>query len=281
MVGASRNSQAIPIPSDPSLGVNEDLDAPRVNTYSKKLEFLLNTEAALRDSPIHFEVLNFTHRGGPICGFSNYTYPRLIKKYGVDLVLALGDELNYPEYFQKPITPEGIPAKLMNHEYTLKPLSERATTAEAKDLLERCKALKIPLSEKQDFPGDGLFSFYCNGDAQMHKDLLEMAGRPLQLFQEKLNSIKTPEGQIPQLLIYYLPTLPWPNDCIEPFWNEVCTQYHLNFINLMDSFNALKTSYYPAAKGHFTTYGNDLVALLLEHYLIENKIISFDLTPKN
>ena len=274
--GDSRNSTAIPIPSDPSVGVNEDVASSRVNTFSKKLEFLLNTEATLRDSNIHFEVLNFTHRGQAISSHACYEYLDLVKKYDIDLVLSLAGVTGYGDYFVKTITSEGIPSKSFDPEYMLqKTLSERATTAVAKDLLEHCKVLKIPVSEHLSYPGDNLFSLLCNGDEQIQNDLKEMTGRPLGLFQEKLNGLKTSGGKCPQYLIYYVPAILYGNDCNGPFWRDVCVQHHLNFLDLTEPYNDLKMGFYPAAKGHLTIYGNDLVALLLEHYLIEKKLIGF------
>src|SRR5208282_3885936 len=77
--------------------------------------------------------------------------------------------------------------------------------------------------------------------------MVGMAGRPLQLLQEKISRIKTSGGNNPQLVVFFVPyhgTL-YPNDCLGPFWNDVCAQYHLNYIDLTDSFNALRLSYYP------------------------------------
>ncbi|HTC21474.1 MAG TPA: hypothetical protein VK859_11540, partial [bacterium] len=71
-IGSSRNSTAVPIPPDPKADVDENVDSPRVNTFSKQLELDLNTEAALRNLNIHFEVLNLTHRGEAISTYAYY-----------------------------------------------------------------------------------------------------------------------------------------------------------------------------------------------------------------
>jgi hypothetical protein len=273
-IGTSRNSTAVPIPSDPNSDIDENIDTPRVYTFSKQLEFLLNTEAVLRNLNVHFEVLNVTHRGEAISTWAYYEVPDFVKKYDIDLVLALADQSGYKDYYQRPLTPEGIPAKTVDYEYLLQPLSERATGV-ALDLIQRCKKLKIPVSEKQAFPGDGFWSLFCNGDEQIQEDLREMTGRRLQLLHEKLNLMKTSGGNCPQLLLFYAPGGGLPNDCTSSFWNDVCAQYRLKFLDLSEPFNALKTSYSPVYADHFTTYGNELVSRLLEHYLIEDKIIPF------
>ena len=265
----------MPIPSDPNADVDENIDTPRVYTFSKQLELLLNTEATLRNLNIHFEVLNLTHRGEAISTYGYYEVPGFVKKYDIDLVLGLADQTGYKDYYQRPLTPEGIPAKSIDYEYLLKPLSERAASGIALDLIERCKKIKIPVSEKQDFPGDGLWSLFCNGDAQIQSDLREMAGRRLLLLQGKLNSMRTSGGNCPQLVLFYAPGGALPNDCSASFWNDVCVQYHFKFLDLSESFNALKMSYGPVYVDHFTAYGNELVARLLGHYLVEKKLIPF------
>lgn len=274
-IGASRNSTAVAIPSDSGTDVDETIDTPRVYTYSKQLEFLLNTESSLRNLNIHFEVLNATHRGEAISTWAYYEVPDLVKKYDIDLVLALADHTGYKDYYQRRLTPEGIPAKSINYEYLLQPLSRRATGV-ALDLIQCCKRFKIPVSEKQDFPGDGFWNLLCNEDAQIQSDLREMTGRRLQLLHDKLNLMKTSRGNCPQLVFFYAPGGALPNDCCASFWNDVCAQYHFKFLDLSEPFNALKTSYAPVYAEHFTAYGNELVAVLLKHYLIEDKFIPFE-----
>jgi hypothetical protein len=275
MIGTSRNSTAVPIPPDPSASVDETIETPRVYTYSKQLELLLNTEASLRNLNIHFEVLNLTHRGEAISTWAYYEVPDFVKKYDIDLVLAMVDQTGYKDYYQRPLTSEGIPAKAVDYEYLLQSLSERAAPGVALDLLQQCKKMKIPVSEKQDFPGDGFWNLYCNGDEAMQDDLRVMTGRSLALLNDKLNSMKTSDGDRPQLVFFYVPGGAFPNDCLGSFWSSVCFQYHLKFLDLRESFDALKTSYTPVYYDHFTNYGNELVARLLEYYLAENKVVPF------
>jgi hypothetical protein len=163
----------------------------------------------------------------------------------------------------------------VKYEYLLKPLSERAKSGVALDLLERCKKLRIPVSNEQDFPGDGLFSLFCSGDAQIQKDLVEMAGRRLRLLNDKLNSMRTLEGNRPQFVVYYLPCRDFPNDCLAPFWSDVCTQNHLKFLDLSEPYDALKLSYFPTNVMHYTAYGNVLVSRILSYSLIKNNLVPF------
>src|SRR6202034_3858977 len=61
IVGNSRVVTAPRVPPDDTLGKQDlnqhDFQSARVDTFGKRLEFLLNSEAALDDVPEHFEVL--------------------------------------------------------------------------------------------------------------------------------------------------------------------------------------------------------------------------------
>jgi hypothetical protein len=272
--GGSRNSTAVPIsPRFP----DDEAQTPRELTYGKQLEFMLNTEEALRGGKTHFEVLNFTNRGASLSNFAYYELPEVVKKYDVDLVIGLGDWTGYEDYYACPMTSEGIPAVTSTQAYKQQRLSERASGI-ALDLIKRCRALKIPISEKQDYPGDGFWGIFLasRDDEQVQAEFREMTGKRLSLLNEKLGTMKTSSGNCPQLIIYYAPYIVFPNDYCESYWTKVCAQYHLKFLDLTEPFDALKLSYFPAEGSvHYTTCGNELVARLLSHYLVENKYIPF------
>lgn len=274
-VGASRNSTVVPIPSDPAAPIVEDsLEGNfKVKTYTKILEFMLNTEAALRNSPTRFEVLNLTRRGVAINTFANYELLDAVKKYDVDMVLGLADFSGYWDYYEAPLTGEGIPASSSKTDYLKKPLSERAPAGAASDLIDRFKKLKLGYSEKQDYPGEGEVGFFCNNDAQLQNDLEELTGRRFQLLSEKFKSIKTSEGSSPHLILFYVPSAYYPNDCYSAFWSQTCARFQVKFLDLSESYNALRISYYPSDVMHITAYGNELIARLLDFYLTDQKLI--------
>lgn len=275
-VGSSRNSTSFPVPAEPDAPILEDAQDgdSKARTFPKELEFQLNLEASLRDSDIHFEVLNMAHRGEGISSFSSYDVPGVVKRYDIDLVLALPDASGYTDYYLKPMTPEGVPARSILPGAPQKPLSQRAPKGPASDLLEQCKKLKIPVSEKQDYPGDGWYSLFRVKDAQVQNDLREMCGKRLELLNEELNLMKTSSGATPKLVLFFIPCREFP-DSYESFWKDLCVQYRLQLLDLSEPYNCLKVSYYPACGMHLSVYGNDLVARLLDHYLKENKLIPF------
>ena len=238
---------------------------------------MLNTEEALRGGRTHFEVLNFTHMGASLSNFAYYELPAVVKKYDIDLVVGLGDHHGYIDYYACPMTSDGIPAYSTTKEYLERSLSGRAWGV-GKDLIKRCKALKIPVSEKQGQPGDGQWDVFTasKDDPQMQDDLKEMTGKRLWLLNEKLKTMKTSEGTVPQLVVFYVPVCIWPNDYCAAFWGGVCEKYHLKYIDLNEPFGAFKISYYPTSGSmHYSVCGDELIARLLSHYLVEDKDIPF------
>ncbi len=273
-IGSSRNSAALYLPEDPEVKFDGDLATPKAYTFSKQLELALNTESSLRNSNVHFEVLNCTYPGSSICSHACYETLDLVKKFDIDLVVGMVDWTGYTDYFTRAMTPDGIPEEEGHEGYKQKPLSERAWAPPALDIIRRCKKLKIPISEKQDAPGDE-WSLFCNGDSQIQEDLKELTGYRLNLLKENLTQIKTSGGNNPQMFLYYLPNCLFPNDCLADFWKDVCDRNHLKFADFSESFNALKTSYHPTGTSHLTVYGNLLLANLLNHFLTENKLLPF------
>lgn len=256
----------------------------RMDTMGKKLELFLNTEAALRGVKTHYEVLEWNRKGYALSTYAPTELPPLVKKYNVDMVLGLVGLTGYLDYFMYPLTSEGIPAMYVDPEYILKPLSKRVPAGAAADLYARYKKKVKTDTEKFSYPGeDNYWGFICGADPESRKDLIEMAGRRLQMLTEKIKDKGSPNGNSPKLVLFFIPFRAWP-DCAVDFWVDLCNQYSFPFLDLSESFNATKISYYPTATlccdGHYTAYGNELIGNLLTHYLIENSLIPFDLPKK-
>jgi hypothetical protein len=102
-----------------------------------------------------------------------------------------------------------------------------------------------------------------------------LTAQRLKLLTEKLKTMKTSGGTRPELLLYYVPTPLFNNDQLCSFWKEISDQYHFKFMDLTNAYNAFKVEWYPTNLMHYTIYGNELVAQILSHYFIENKVIPF------
>jgi hypothetical protein len=283
LIGDSRTYEAPTF--NPDHAVSQSLEPPeatekKTDSFPKKLELFLNTEAALTGVNINFEVLNYA-RGGS--GYSTYIYyrvPPLVQKYDIDLVLALAGYDNYRDFFQRPMTSDGILSPNIDPEYLLKPISERVTPGILADFYTHGeKDHLIDVSKERE--SYALWHDMINSaDPSIWEDTLELSGKPLKLFSEKMKSLKNSNGQTPGLLFFFVPFHLWVNnDRCEDFWNELCKRNNLDILDLADAFNALKTTYYPTSQAccnnHYTAYGNELIAHLLGHYLVEKNIIPF------
>ncbi len=285
LVGDSRTYIAPEVTPGSSYGDDWFYGAPRNYTIGKRLELFLNTEAALRGVKTHFEVLEWNRKGMALSNYAYYELPPVVKRYNIDLVLALEGHPGYDDYYMKPMTSEGIPSQKEDFEYILKPLSQRVPPGVAADLYQRYKKKVTTDTEKFGYPSPNSDTdFICGADPEMRKDLIEMSGRRLQMLSEKLQSMKTPEGYLPKLVLFHVPQRGWDNDCIVSYWRDLCEKYSLPLIDLTKSYNALKIAYYPAAtdccSGHFTAYGSKLVGYLLSRYLIEDQLIPFETADK-
>lgn len=283
IIGSSTGNTSVPIPTDVNIRVSEGDDPDlNVDLFAKRLEFHLNTEVSLNDLSIHFEVLNLSHRGKAIDSFAYDEVPAVVKKYDIDLVLGLTAGSGYADYYERPMTSEGVPSRTLDPEYMLKPLSQRTPPGAAADLVERCRELGLIKSDKQMAPGDGLWSLFCKGDDRINHDLEELTSQRFLLLDQKLKDMKTSGGTHPQLVLFYVPCIMWA-PCAESFYEDMCSNYHLKFFDLTDGYNALKLSYFPTNVNHYTAYGNELIAVLLQNYLIHNKMIPFsqETPPKN
>lgn len=139
-------------------------------------------------------------------------------------------------------------------------------------------------TEKFAYPGaDSPWGLSVWQDPEMKDDLIEMAGRRLELLSEKIKSMPTGSGESPKLVLFFVPFRVWP-DWVEPFWKDLSEHFNFPYLDLTEPYDALKISYYPAATeccdGHYTAYGSRLIGYLLSHYLVEDKLVPFEAPKK-
>jgi DNA-binding beta-propeller fold protein YncE len=258
------------------------------HTFAKQMEFLLNLQASLKGVSEHYEVLTLGHPGRSVVFFSNPEIPDLVKQYDVDMVIAFitpEQEEEFNNWYCQPLTSEGIPtgSNAPDPEFLLKPLSERMPLGAAGDLFENAKKrglARVNAYNQIEFSGSfqGLLS---TKDEKIRTDLLEMLGKPLKVFSDKLKLSRTSEGKTPQFLVCFMPNdgagpLSW----FESFWTEICTRNNLSLVDFSKPFGDLKIQFFPTMEAcchqHFTAYGSSLVAYLLNYYLLEQHWIPFE-----
>ena len=249
----------------------------RVNTCAKQLEFWLNAEASLQNVDSHFEVLMLAHTNECPLIFSNYEVPDLAKKYDIDLVLLFSN-LNFYDYFTKPLTSEGIPSLNDDAVFLAKPIESRIPAGPAGRFYQYCKKIGL----LNTYTLNDWCHFLKLDDPEIRADMMEITGLPLRLLSHKLTSIKNNLGKSPQLAVL---DIPWdflygPAETYDLFWKDLCRKNDVKLISLSEPFNLLKTSFYPTNQTvfarHYTAYGHELITFLLGHYLIEQKFIPFE-----
>jgi len=246
------------------------VNSVRNDSFPKQLELLLNTEGVLRDSPEHYEVLTLAAHGwGP----SSWVYdvvPAFVQRYDIDLVLVLAGVSGYEDYYTKPLRPEGIPTFQRDLEYAAEPMSAHIPPGVPARFYRACVSKGI-------FQGKGLplwDEVLAKCDPAMRADLMELTARPLRLFAAKMKTLRVSSGVAPKLGFLYLPSRWWLHeDECRSFWDDLCAENGLEMMDLLDPFNALKTSYYPSNEAccaqHYTAGGNALIARLLDYYLLK------------
>jgi hypothetical protein len=276
--------------------------SPRSNIFAKKLELLLNSEAALDDVSEHFEVLTWGVPAGKVQWFAPDEVPPMVEDFDIDLVLVLftaDDNEQYDNYYLFPLTKEGIPSEgpddyrdtrlkqmglevvPFKPEYLLTPWKQRVPDGAPKRLLDACfkdKLTKEVSPTQLDFGSfeDLLYS----GDSEIWNDLVEIIGKPFEVLNQRMGKWQTSSGKAPNWIYFYVPAV----DCehcsqFETFWSDVCKRYGLSFLDLTKPFNDLKIGYYPAFEAcchnHYTAYGSELIATILKHDLISQGLVPF------
>jgi len=249
----------------------------RNNTYSKQLEFMLNLEASRNNVDMHYEVIMLGHVNANALLFGNYEIPEAVKKYDIDMVFLMAS-LNYQDYFYRPLTAEGIPAQNEDSEFLAKPIPQRLPAGPAGQLYkdsEKKGLLKITTIMD--------YSLLANvDDPQVREDLNGIFGHPLDLLTQKMNAIRLKNGASPKLILGYFPwdQLPLSDESYESFWRDMSQRYGVTYLSLTEGFNTLRDAFSPVEQEccahHYTTYGHLLIAYLLGHAFIDQKLIPFE-----
>ncbi|HTA75603.1 MAG TPA: hypothetical protein VK791_00430 [bacterium] len=288
LAGDSRTYIAPRVKADSKYDLDWFYKSPRTDTMAKQMERYLNTEAAVKGVKIHYQVLEWNRKGEALSSYAYYEILPLVKKYKIDLVLALTGRPGYLDYYMFPISKEGIPAKDRDYEYMLKPLSERVPAdGAAADLYKRFKEKVKTDTEKLQWPGqdspNGGLGYVCDADTPTRDDLIELSGRRLVMLSDEMHKLKTGNYN-PQLLLFHVPFRVWNNDCVVSYWTDLGERFRLPFLDISEAFNNLKIAYYPAltqcCDGHYTYYGSKLIGYILSHDLIKDHYVPFEADKK-
>jgi hypothetical protein len=252
----------------------------RMELTSKRLEFMLNTEAALDDVPIHFEVLTrATVSWESLNRWPNYYVPPLVKDYDIDLVIIeLIKNFNLDDYFQRPLTDEGVPTEKIDPVFLLEHWPKKSNGTIAEKFLELCLKNNLATITSSGQPSFSDVNKLIQNPV-IRDDMVEMYSRPLNLLNRKLTSSKTSSGHAVRMEVFLMPTAGFESNINDPssFWQSILDKIGAPSVNLSSTMTALRISYYPFTEPvspyHFDANGHLLISYLLAHHLIQDKII--------
>ncbi len=266
-----------------------------MTTFPAKLELELNTQAALDDVPVHFEVMNaHVVTSVPIWTWPYTVVPPFVKSRNIDLVLITVDpsQSDLEDFYLGPFTPDGRPPEEADPEFVLKPDSEKFAKEPLHSFFELCRNKKLlTVAEDKKWtlaPFSQLIS-----DAEVEIKLISLVGASLGGLKKELDSILTSAGVPCRLGICYFftPEMTYfPTKIDRRFWRDLCATTGMSFLDMTDIQLVTRLTYSPYSDvfskgGHFSTDGHAFFGRLLAHELIRQNLIPFkkkdqDLLPK-
>jgi hypothetical protein len=257
--------------------------SPRQISLAKRMELELNTLAALEDAPMNFEVLNMSHSAAvPLFLWPTYEVPAIVQKNDIDLVLimqpptpdAINSVFQLKTYFERPLTAEGIPTQNIDPEYLVKPPRQRIPPGDLQRFYNQCQALHAVTLKGNDI----LFDPSLWKAPELHDELVQMYGKPLDLLHKKLSTLKTSAGDPVRLLVVSTQTGYFHAGSAESkIWNDVTEKYQVPFLDLKEEIRALQPAYYllddNGTTGHMNPDGHLFFSQLLAHDLIRDHFV--------
>jgi hypothetical protein len=268
-----------PTDSHPAVHPTEAPFFPPNLSIAPQVEHELNFQAALDDNPMNYEFLSFG-RHGDLIFWPTIEVPDEAKKLDVDLVVIFSPNLDkaaFQYYFLYNLTPDGIPhgGGVFNSppdpEYILRPPLERIPDGLPRRFYEYCKKHGYVKIEGNNFVWDDAI----NSDPQLHDMILEFWGKPWQVLNRKLSSMRTSSGNPVRLLVLFGYQHPLSPDIYKPeFYKEVARKYKIPFYDLNPTLNALHLSYFPmCGHGHSDPNGAVFLGKLLTQVFRKEHLI--------
>ncbi len=261
----------------------------RMESMPKRLELMLNAEAALDDLPVHFEILNASTSGQAPFLELCYGAPELIRKYNIDLVLYVVTSSftdirrSCDLYFLRPLTRDEIPQSGQNTEYLLKPWKEKIKEPICREFYLNCLAKNWvhPSGSQLVFSSfERIFH-----DVKGRNQIKTIMNRPIGVFEKELEKIRKASGQRVGLLFCFVPVRDGglsalrSEDLLEmsDFWRGIADSNRTPFLDLSGAFVALSETFWPIDEPgygqHFNANGHFLFAYILAHQLLKEKIV--------
>jgi hypothetical protein len=256
---------------------------PHHLSLAPQIERELNFKAALDGTPLNYEVFNVSKHGEFLI-WPTFELPDVVKRNDIDLVVILmprspTDFFPYQSYFDHPLTADGIPKYPNDMEYMLKPPLERIPKGTPKAFYDYCKAHDMVRVEKSKLD----FDVKLFADPGIRDMLLELYGKPLDVLNKKLSTMRTSGGEPVKLVLCTLFTgRSWEKHFDIPVWVDAAKKFGLPLLDLNEEMNALHLSFFPLTgdSTHLNADGCVFYGRLLAHDLIRDKFIPWKAEAK-
>jgi hypothetical protein len=173
----------------------------------------------------------------------------------------------------------------MDAEYLMKPAQDRIPKGEPNRFFNLCKDRKLVKIEKTNiiFSEDLQRMKYGiniskKGEPELFDSVVHLLGKPLDLLNQKLSTMRTSKGEPVRFLFCFTPTaIVRPNPEDDDIWNEVGREFHIPFLDMSAEMKELRLSYFPLCEeggsDHFSMDGSQFFGRLLAHILIRDGLV--------
>lgn len=262
----------------------------RMESMPKRLELMLNTEAALEDTPFSFEVLNLGRASQASYLGLCYKAPQVIQDYDVDLVLYVVTssiselQRSCNLYYLRPLTKEGMPQKDQDTEYLLGPWREKIHEGVSRRFYDRCFSknwVRSALNTQVAFADyETIF-----GDPIAREQMGVMAGDPVKIFKKGFEEYRRSSGRKVDFRMCFVPVREAGSsglllehlEELREFWKGVAARAGVPLLDTTEPFVALSKTYWPIDESgyqqHYNANGHFLFAYILAHELARMKIV--------
>jgi NHL repeat len=244
----------------------------RMNTFPKQLELLLTTDAALNGAPARYEVLGLNHVvTEELLAWPAHQVPAVVHDYDIDHVfLILPLAIGIKTYFERPLTPDGIPGPALDPEYLTLPDVEKVGGLPAlQRFYDLCKSKA--LVRTNDIHLEFATPDLLEKVPEIRKEYVELLGAGWGHLARTLASTPRKTPGAATFTLVWIPFTEAPSEAFETLLHDVAERYAIRLLDLAPEMTALRPTWYGFSElggnYHLTEGGHRLVAHLLAREL--------------
>lgn len=245
-----------------------------------QLGLVLNTRSALEDRGMQFQVLGRYERSwSSLPLWPYYVVPPLVTQYDIDLIAMVSfPAFNITDYFDRPLTKEGIPGPTVDPEFMLINIDTRLPPGPARDFFELCRRKKlVQTTPEGQLQMQGTAQLIA--DPEVRRAMIDIVAPPMRLLGKKLADLNKGRPRPVRMILYYTPLLV-PHigpeaDHYRETWQLILQGTGIEFADLTAPVRALTPTYFPIAdpstNTHPTQTGYHLLAEVIASDLLDHR----------